>query len=996
MPKALKVVLEFLSKGASEVAADAGKVTEAMKKLADAQKAYSGVASLAARNIAAGPARLAQTKTDFAALGTFVGEAGGQLGNFGVAMAEVAVSLAAIKTAGAGAFMFFVGIGKLASSATAEIATAAHSLGLSVDEFEKMNFAASQVGVAGRDIQAAFSNLDQTIRSATTALSTEEFQQAISAGIVQPAAGMTMSFSQAGLEVTQFGKQLQGAQALAGMMGVSFTNLMGTARDTKDVWHDLIVQLSKLPDNALRSKLSFQLFGDAAFKIQGYLDKGAEGIAQFDREFDRLGLGVKGNADKIAVGVNAAFSSLWDKIGSLKNDIGMIFAPDAGRAASGLTEFIVSNEGKIKEFMTYLESSVRPAVEDLYLVLAGRTSEVKSDTIREIATVIQQAAANIEAAVRSIIIPALMAINEAANSVATAINNQFGTHVNGTLVMLGAAFIALGGPIKGLVAVMGAGAFGVMAMVAAVKLLYDGFALAIPAVAKFVELVKGFSAASLMMSPLVWTAGFIALGVAIEGLILYWDKLELTIKKTLSFWKYAIGTVYGAGNTKAAKDAFGEFKDAQGKLSQMSQKGFKEDLADRLKEQAGSLGTFMKDAFRGVDATPFKELTKSLQDAKGPAQEVSSALKEAAGSAKEAGDQLKQTGKGMSTFGAGKVITDKDGKKTYEPGKRVYASAVDEHPGSLRAIRGAEVGVPVPMDQRLPTVMRPSIPGGKGDDWTPLYKERMPEWSGGPDTGGGIWRGAGGKVEVDRIMSAAEALADHVRNLPKLYDAVMGSKGDINASAAAAAGRPADASKGDQAPSPAVQRVEATAEQLAKALDPLPAEVNKIPTAFGEIITGIRGSLADLASAFTQGASKISQAAASISDKGGGAAVPGKAAGGLISGPGTGTSDSVPIWGSAGEYVVRAARVSELGVAFMDMINSNLSLPSLFGRAGFADGGLVTAGGDPGGGRGLTLVLDGRNYSGLSGSSGVVDELERHATMRRISSTTKRASSRIG
>lgn len=56
-----------------------------------------------------------------------------------------------------------------------------------------------------------------------------------------------------------------------------------------------------------------------------------------------------------------------------------------------------------------------------------------------------------------------------------------------------------------------------------------------------------------------------------------------------------------------------------------------------------------------------------------------------------------------------------------------------------------------------------------------------------------------------------------------------------------------------------------------------------------------------------------------------------KADGGKIVGPGTKTSDSVPILGSNGEYMIRAAMVDKYGVSFFDMINA--------GR--FANGGLV-------------------------------------------------------
>lgn len=48
----------------------------------------------------------------------------------------------------------------------------------------------------------------------------------------------------------------------------------------------------------------------------------------------------------------------------------------------------------------------------------------------------------------------------------------------------------------------------------------------------------------------------------------------------------------------------------------------------------------------------------------------------------------------------------------------------------------------------------------------------------------------------------------------------------------------------------------------------------------------------------------------------------GKAGGGLLRGPGTKTSDSIPIMGSDGEYMVRAAAVDHYGVEFFDRVNA--------------------------------------------------------------------------
>ncbi len=66
------------------------------------------------------------------------------------------------------------------------------------------------------------------------------------------------------------------------------------------------------------------------------------------------------------------------------------------------------------------------------------------------------------------------------------------------------------------------------------------------------------------------------------------------------------------------------------------------------------------------------------------------------------------------------------------------------------------------------------------------------------------------------------------------------------------------------------------------------------------------------------------------------------AGGGLVSGPGSATSDSIPARLSTGEYVVRAAAVRQVGVAFLDSLNGLSAGPRFKGgELAFAAGGLV-------------------------------------------------------
>lgn len=69
-----------------------------------------------------------------------------------------------------------------------------------------------------------------------------------------------------------------------------------------------------------------------------------------------------------------------------------------------------------------------------------------------------------------------------------------------------------------------------------------------------------------------------------------------------------------------------------------------------------------------------------------------------------------------------------------------------------------------------------------------------------------------------------------------------------------------------------------------------------------------------------------------------GPAPQGFATGGLIRGPGTGTSDSILMYGSNGEYMIKAAAVRKLGLPILNMLNQGILPPNI---PRFADGGLI-------------------------------------------------------
>jgi hypothetical protein len=215
------------------------------------------------------------------------------------------------------------------------------------------------------------------------------------------------------------------------------------------------------------------------------------------------------------------------------------------------------------------------------------------------------------------------------------------------------------------------------------------------------------------------------------------------------------------------------------------------------------------------------------------------------------------------------------------------------------------------------------------------------------------------------------------------------------------------------APKPAeLQKFQADAKQAftdlfnAVQLDASPegerlAEALGKPIDFSAMIAGFGQAMTDLVTKATEAWNKykeiltqpITLPAPQVSGDAGGGTEVRSAGGGLITGPGSATSDSILARLSNFEYVVKASAVKFYGVDLMHALNAmrlprdffkgfnlgGLVLPPFPSPSRYAQGGLVS-----GHGRTLTLVLDGRAFA-VAGSKTVVDDLERAADLHNLS-----------
>lgn len=140
-------------------------------------------------------------------------------------------------------------------------------------------------------------------------------------------------------------------------------------------------------------------------------------------------------------------------------------------------------------------------------------------------------------------------------------------------------------------------------------------------------------------------------------------------------------------------------------------------------------------------------------------------------------------------------------------------------------------------------------------------------------------------------------------------------------------------------------------DTLQKPLDPTVAAAVQAFT-YGGVNNQETGTLGGPAITNQTGAKTTTAGGRFVTSGKGSVWVPDKlSTGGLLSGPGTGTSDSIPIMASNGEYIMSASTVKAYGPQLMDRINAKKfavggmvgSMPSMQSAPGMAAGGFISS-----------------------------------------------------
>lgn len=253
--------------------------------------------------------------------------AGAKLKGFALGVAKLGLKIGAIGAA-LGAAVAGVGFSMLIKNQFKLIESAvftAEKLGLEIDKLQGLQFAAQQSGIRIETFNMALQRM--TRRVAEASIGTGEAKDAI---------------AELGLD----------AKELANL-------------PTDQALLKVAEAMKKVENPARKLRLAFKLFDSEGVTMISLLNEGSEGIKEFMRRADELGLTVDALAGEKIIAANEAFGELKAVFTGLARSIAVQLAPFLALAAEKMTEFVESTNslGAIQKVFDGIATAVQKIIQ---------------------------------------------------------------------------------------------------------------------------------------------------------------------------------------------------------------------------------------------------------------------------------------------------------------------------------------------------------------------------------------------------------------------------------------------------------------------------------------------------------------------------------------------------------------------------------------------------------------------------------------------------------
>ncbi|MES2845642.1 MAG: hypothetical protein V4747_11485 [Pseudomonadota bacterium] len=497
------------------IALDGGKeIADELKKLGAAgEKAFDQIAD-AAKKAGSPGAQLAKSlqnlRREFATLGAAGQKLRSDLNNLGSAFGTVAARSGIAIAAVTGAAVGLVKFTKAGTDAVDAANEQAQAVGLSIQSYTELRFAAEQSGASQETFGKAINKLNSLIVDAAS------------------------------------GNEKAAEKFTA--LGISLTDLQGNLKPTEAVFAELADRFAGMPDGAAKSALAIDLLGARAVSLIPLLNAGSKGILDFRKEAQRLGVTLT-DADKNTAD---AFGDTVDAVGvaagALRTELALIFAPALTEAGRAFIEVITQNSKAIQDFASSALARVTPLIKDFVNALSGNDAAVQSRWVIDAREAVIGFGEAVNTAVMSVIIPAFTLLTDAATVVAEAFNGIFGTDFTGQELLVTASIVKLIGGFELLGAAIAVGISSVKLAVAAFGLLGPATTVIITA---FGLLGPLFTTVGTALAALVGWPALIIAGIVAAGILIYkfWDEIVAGAKMALGL---VVDVFKGAGKLIAA------------------------------------------------------------------------------------------------------------------------------------------------------------------------------------------------------------------------------------------------------------------------------------------------------------------------------------------------------------------------------------------------------------------------------------------------------------
>ncbi|TGS89473.1 hypothetical protein EN817_03795 [Mesorhizobium sp. M3A.F.Ca.ET.174.01.1.1] len=695
-------------------------------------------------------------------------------------------------------------------------------------------------------------------------------------------------------------------------LGVSIRDSTGKLRSPDAVLLDLAQAFSKLPDGAEKSALAIALFGKTGAKLIPFLNEGKKGLIDLGAEAKALGVTFTDAQAKIGDNLGDALDSVGFAARGVRLQLGLIFAPAITTAANALTERIKQLRPAIQGFAQDIANKALPVMLDFVNALTGKDADVSNKWVLEWRDGAIQFGQSMGQAA-GIVLSAIDKLRAGLDLTAKALNGLFGTHLSGDAIGLTLIVGQITGGFKALYS-------SVIAAKNAVILLFN-LARANPWVAAVTAIAGGL---------LLWATRTDAATAALqrhEGLV------------------EGVKNAYAqAGN--AVKNMTDEIKNGlilqtRGALKDLVP-AFEAEIK-RLRDLAAApakdnpFSSALRDFANGGDFNAYLKAVAEIGASNPKLNDAALAFLKLAENAKALQDQIKPSADFLDLL-TGK-ITDAQ-FQARQAGAGFQALGADANAGlnSAGAAADATKGKVEELGRTI-TVIR-----GGGDKLTAETFNVV---------NGVAQKTEQGKQAIDGLKGAVDATSDAVGGVS---DEITNSISQI-APAAAEAASGFNNSLGNLDAGAA----QAAAEAIIAPFSTLPGKFSAILSGISALLqggfSGLSGIVSSLASqiesaisrilaslrAAAEAAQRLRAAAAGSGSSDSGGSHGGFAGGGyLASGPGTPTSDSIPIWASVREFIMQAKATAYYGPGFMHALNQ-MKIPREFftGLRGFNMGGIV-------------------------------------------------------